>query len=93
VRAEGATCSPGANFALHLHPLLNTADIYRHGKPTRIANSDRDLRQPEGSLPVTESIQQRCYSIAWFKHYRPEIIEEYALAYRKAADNADKLMD
>ncbi len=93
VRAEGGTCSPGANFALHLHPLLNTADIYRHGKPTRIANSDRDLRQPEGSLPVTESIQQRCYSIPWFKHYRPEIIEQYALAYRKAADNADKLMD
>jgi perosamine synthetase len=93
VRAEGGTCSPGANFALHLHPLLNTADIYRHGKPTRIANSDRDLRQPEGSLPVTESMQERCYGIPWFKHYRPEIIEQYALAYRKAAENADKLME
>lgn len=93
VRAEGATCSPGANFALHLHPLLNTADIYRHGKPTRIANSDRDLRQPEGSLPVTEGIQQRCYSIPWFKHYRPEVIEQVAGAYRKVAENADKLME
>ncbi len=93
VRAEGVPTSPGANFPLHLHPLLNDADIYRHGKPTRIANSDRDLRQREGSLPVTESMPQRCYSIPWFKHYRPEIIEEYALGFRKVAENADQLMD
>ncbi|MFP4249616.1 MAG: DegT/DnrJ/EryC1/StrS family aminotransferase [Armatimonadota bacterium] len=93
VQAEGGRCSPGANFALHLHPLLNEADIYRHGKPTRIANSDRDLRQPEGSLPVAESIQERCYSIPWFKHYRPEIIEEQAAAYRKVAENADALRE
>ncbi len=91
VRAEGATCSPGANFALHLHPLLNEADIYGHGKPTRIANSDRDLRQPKGSLPVTEAMQERCYSIPWFKHYRPKIIEEHALAYQKAAAHAEEL--
>ncbi len=93
VRAEGVSTSPGCNFPLHLHPLLNDADIYGHGKPTRIANSDRDLRQPEGSLPVTESMPRRCYGIPWFKHYRPEIIEEYALAFRKAAENADTLMD
>ncbi len=93
VRAEGATCSPGANFPLHLHPLLNEADIYRHGRPTRIANSDRDLRQGEGSLPVTETMPRRCYSIPWFKHYRPEIIEEHALAYRKVAEHADSLME
>ncbi len=93
VQAEGAVCSPGANFPLHLHPLLNEADIYRHGKPTRIANSDRDLRQSEGSLPVTEAMPELCYSIPWFKHYRPQIIEEHALAYRKAAENADALME
>ncbi len=91
VREEGVSCSPGINDPLHLHPLLNDADIYGHGKPTRIANSDRDLRQPEGSLPVTESMPRRCYSIPWFKHYRPEIIDEYALAYRKVAENADQI--
>jgi perosamine synthetase len=91
VRAEGGVCSPGANLALHLHPVLNDADIYGHGKPTRIANSDRDLRQPEGSLPITEAIQERCYGIPWFKHYRPQVIEEHALAYRKAAEHADEL--
>ena len=93
VVAEGGICSPGANFPLHLHPLLNDADIYRHGKPTRIANSDRDLRQHEGSLPMTEAMTELCYSIPWFKHKRPQIIEEHALAYRKVAENADALME
>jgi perosamine synthetase len=92
VRAEGAGASPGANLLLHLHPVFNEADIYGHGMPTRIANSDRDVRQPRGSLPVTESIPARTYSIAWFKHYRPRVIEEYALAFRKVAENAEELM-
>jgi len=91
VRAEGAPTSAGANSPLHLHPLLNEADIYGHGRPTRIANSDRDLRQGPGSLPVTESIPTTCYSIPWFKHHRPAIIAEYAEAFRKAAENADAL--
>jgi dTDP-4-amino-4,6-dideoxygalactose transaminase len=91
VRAEGVGTSYGANLLLHLHPILNDADIYGHGKPTRIANSDRDVRQPSDSLPVTESMPVRIYSIPWFKHYRPQIIEEHALAFRKVAENADEL--
>jgi dTDP-4-amino-4,6-dideoxygalactose transaminase len=92
VRAEGVDTSPGANPLLHLHPVLNEADVYGHGKPTRIANSDRDVRQPEGSLSVTESLPSRVYGIPWFKHYRPRVIEEHALAFRKVAENADELM-
>ena len=91
VRAEGASSNPGANLLMHLHPVLNEADVYGHGKPTRIANSDRDLRQPEGSLPVTESLPGLCYTIPWFKHHRPQIIEEHAAAFRKVAENADEL--
>jgi dTDP-4-amino-4,6-dideoxygalactose transaminase len=91
VRAEGVSCSPGANFPLHLHPLLNEADIYGHGQPTRIANTDRDVRQPPGSLPVTESMPERVYSIPWFKHYRPHIIAEHATAFRKVAEHAELL--
>ncbi len=93
VRAEGCPfCTPGCNAPLHLHPLFNTCDIYGHGKPTRIANSDRDLRQPEGSLPVSEGIGKRVYGIPWFKHYRPEVITEYANAYRKVAENYKELL-
>lgn len=91
VRAEGSVCSPGANLALHLHPVLNEADVYGHGRPTRIAHTDGDVRQGPGSLPVTESMQERVYSIPWFKHYRPEVIEEHAAAYRKVAEHAAEL--
>jgi dTDP-4-amino-4,6-dideoxygalactose transaminase len=92
VRAEGASCSPGANFPLHLHPVLNEADVYGHGRPTRIANSTEDLRQPPGSLPVTESLPDLIYSIPWFKRWRPRIIEEHARAFRKVAEHAEELL-
>ncbi|MBN1671491.1 MAG: DegT/DnrJ/EryC1/StrS family aminotransferase [Kiritimatiellae bacterium] len=92
VRAEGVSCSPGINKPLHLHPLFNTADVYGHGKPTRIANANRDLRQPRGSLPVSETIAEICFSIPWFKHYRPTIIEEHAAAFRKAAEGYEELL-
>lgn len=93
VRAEGGPAKPGHNPCLHLHPLLNEADVYGHGKPTRIAYSDRDVRQPKGSLPISESMPERMFSIPEFKRYYPEIIEEYVTAYRKVAENTDELMD
>ena len=92
VSAEGCGISAGANFPLHTHALFHEADIYGHGKPTIIANSDRDLRQPKGSLPVTEAMPARCYSIPWFKHHRPQIIEEHAAAFRKVCENADEIL-
>jgi len=87
VTAEGSICRPGGNRPLHLHPLFNTCDIYGHGKPTRLAHADRDLRQPRGSLPVTESLARRLCGIPWFKRNYPELIEEHAQAYRKVAEN------
>lgn len=92
VTAEGCPTSPGCNAALHLHPLLNTCDVYGDGKPTRIRNSNRDVRQPEGSLPISEGIGKRIYWIPWFKHYQPDVIEQYANAYKKAAINYKELL-
>ncbi len=92
VRAEGAVCNPGCNTPLHTHPLFNTCDVYGHGKPTRLAHSDRDLRQPKGSLPVTEEVVGRVYSIPWFKHYRPSFIKQQARAYRKVAKHYQDLL-
>ena len=93
VRAEGAGTSPGCNLPLHLHPLFNTCDVYGHGRPTRVANAARDVRQPPGSLPVTESMGAHTFYIPWFKRYRPAIIREYAAAYRKAAENYEQLLE
>ena len=89
-RALGARGVPDAD-ATKVADLMVEADVYGHGKPTRIANSDRDLRQPEGSLPVTEASPGRSMSIPWFKHYRPEIIEEHAEAFVKVANHADEV--
>jgi dTDP-4-amino-4,6-dideoxygalactose transaminase len=92
VQAEGVSCGAGVNAPLHLHPLFNTADVYGHGKPTRIANSTRDVRQPAGSLPVSEGIGHRTYRIPWFKHDRPEVIAQYAEAFRKVATSYEELL-
>ncbi len=92
VRAEGSICTPGANKPLHLHPFFNTCDVYGHGRPTRIAQAHSDVRQPAGSLPVSEQIETRTFGIPWFKRYRTEIIEEHALAYRKVAENYQDLL-
>ncbi|MHB0857818.1 MAG: DegT/DnrJ/EryC1/StrS family aminotransferase [Anaerolineae bacterium] len=92
--AEGVPCAPGCNAALHLHPLFNDLDLYHQGKPTRIANSPEgiDVRQGPGSLPVAEGIQARVFAAPWFKHYRPEVIAEYAEAFRKVIAHCADLL-
>lgn len=92
VRAEGVPIHPGCNLPLHLHPLFHEADVYGHGKPTNIANASRDLRPVKGTLPVSENIATRVYSVPWFKHYRPEIIDHYVEAFRKVAHQHEKLL-
>jgi dTDP-4-amino-4,6-dideoxygalactose transaminase len=94
VVAEGAQCSPGCNRALHTHPLFHSVDVYGHGRPTNLANlpSDADIRQGSGSLPVAEGIQGKVFGIPYFKKFMPEIIKEYAEAYRKVAENYKDLL-
>ncbi|MDO9541652.1 MAG: DegT/DnrJ/EryC1/StrS family aminotransferase [Kiritimatiellia bacterium] len=83
VRAEGVNVGPGSNRPLHLHPLFHTCDVYGHGKPTAIANVNRDLRQPPGSLPVSESIGKKSFTVPQFKKYQPRAIAQYAKAFKK----------
>ena len=83
---------PGANILMHLHPVMNEVDVYGDGRPTRIAFSDRDLRQGLGSLPITESLPEKCLSVPWFKHFRPEVIDEYVKAFRKVASRFEDLL-
>ena len=94
IHAEGISeCTPGANRPLHIHPLLNDLDVYNEGAPTRIANSDRDLRQGEGSLPISEGIGSKVFRIPYFKKYRRVEIERYADAFRKVCEHATGLLD
>ncbi len=94
VRAEGYSgCKPGCNTPLHTHGLFSEYDVYGHGKPTRIANADRDVRELDKTLPVSEKVNSLIFDVPHFKHYRPEIIESYAMAFRKAAENYKLLLD
>ncbi len=94
LRAEGVMSGPGCNRALHQHPLFHTIDVYGAGKPTRIANlpDGVDVRETDADLPISSGIQERIYSIPWFKHYRPEIIGEYAEAFRKVVNGYKELL-
>ena len=92
VTAEGCRLPVGGYRPLHLHALFNDYDVYGHGKPTRIANSDRDLRQPLGSLPKSENAGTHCYSIPWFKHLDKQIIDEHVAAFKKVAANYKELL-
>jgi perosamine synthetase len=94
VRAEGSICNPGCNKPLHLHPLFTTMDVYGHGRPTRIAYLDESVKieQYIEQLPVAEGINRRVFEAPWFKHYRPEIIQQHANAYRKVVENHRALL-
>jgi perosamine synthetase len=94
VKAEGSFALAGCNRTLHDHPLLLDMDVYGHGRPTRLAHLPKgvDVRQPLGSLPVSEGINARVCGIPYFKHYRPKIIREHAAAFRKVAENHRDLL-
>ncbi len=92
VDAEGGRSGRGVNSPLHLHPVFHTADVFNDGKPTRIAFTERDVRQGPGSLPVTEAVGARALGLPWFKHDREAEIRRYATAWRKVAENADQLL-
>jgi dTDP-4-amino-4,6-dideoxygalactose transaminase len=92
VNAEGGKSGRCVSPPLHLHPLMNEVDIYGDNKPTRIAFSSRDLRQPKGSLPVAEALSARTFGIPYFRQDLPERIGQYAAAYRKVALQAEELL-
>ncbi len=91
LEAEGFPTSTGANAPLHLHPLVNEADIYGDGKPTVLANANRDVRAPAGSLPVSEAVHEIAFAVPWFKHCRYEVIDEYVTAIKKVVAHAAEL--
>ena len=92
VRAEGFPhCDPGCNLPLHTHPVFIDADIYGHGRPTRLVHSDRDVSQSPESLPHSIAAGHRTYSIPWLKKDQADVIKQYAEAYRKVAEHADEL--
>lgn len=92
LRAEGVDVAPGINRPLHTHTVNNIADMFHDGKPTRIAFSDNDIREMDKNLEVSETVNERAFFLPWFKHYRPEIIDQYAEAFEKVCKNYKELL-
>lgn len=91
VNAEGGRAGRGTNMPLHHHPVMDEADVFNDGKPTRIAFTKRDVRQAADSLPISEALVDRAYGIPWFKKDDVELVTAYANAFRKVAQQAHKL--
>ena len=93
VRAEGAATSPGCNAALHTHNLFKNCDVYGEGKPTRIVNAGRDVRELDFDLEVSEKVGARVLRMPWFKHFDKEKIDEYVAAFKKVSANYKELLE
>lgn len=91
IRAEGAQAAAGGYFCHHLHPFWNECDVYGDGKPTRIAFSDRDVRQGVGDCPNAEKIVQHLIQVPRMIQYDEKYLDELAAAYVKVFTNLDQL--
>ena len=91
IQAEGGFAGAGGFFCHHLHPFWNQCDVYGDGKPTRIAFSDRDVRQGPGDCPVAESIVKRLVRVPRMIKYDEQYLDQLAGAYVKVLTNLDQL--
>ena len=90
--AEGGRTGLGCNKALHEHPIFSTIDIYGAGKPTQLANMPDGLDITPEDYPVTDTLQERTFSVPWFKHFDKEAVEAQAAVYRKVLENYEELL-
>ena len=93
--AEGAICGVGCNKPLHSHSVFVDMDIYNQGKPTRIANlpDGMTIERLQKPLTVSETINNRVIALPRFIYFNKELIEQYAGAYRKVAENYAELLE
>ena len=96
VKAEGAQrFEIGGYNPLHLHLLYSEFDVYGDGKPANFAFLPAEAPLPphkRGELPVSEDAPNHTISVPWFKHFRKDIIDEYAAAMRKVYENRHELL-
>ena len=91
-KAEGVFAVPGANFPLHTHEMFQSFDAYHDGKPSRIANSDWDVREGDKSLPISEQVNSTVFYTDWIKKLDKPYIDQIAQGYRKVCENYEELL-
>lgn len=83
IRAEGVRSIPGTNYPLHKHPYFLKSDAMGNGR--------KEITEPE-YLPVSENTSKTAFTVPWFKHFRPEIIDRYIAVFRKVLTNYRELL-
>ena len=83
IRAEGVRSIPGTNYPLHKHPYFLSSDALNRGR--------RKNETPE-YLPVSENTTATAFSLPWFKHFKPEVIDRYIAVFRKVLTNYKELL-
>ena len=81
----------GGNFCLHTHRIFKDFDFFRLGRPTRIAFTERDVRELDDACKPSESIY--CMSLPGFKKFLPECIDQYIEAFRTVSENYEQLIE
>ncbi len=94
VLAEGLESggNAGCNRPLHTHNLFKIADVFNDGEPTRIANSENDIRDMDDDLELSENIGKYTLHMPMFRGYDKDVVEQYANAFKKVALNYKELL-
>jgi perosamine synthetase len=91
LEAEGVPISPDRYQMNHLHPAFNTEDIYGKGCPLDCPHAvDRKIWE-KGSLPVTEDIFPRLFSLPSYTDPTPGLLDQITQAFRKVTEHADEI--
>jgi len=96
VRAEGMIgvgAKVGCNLPLHTHELFKSVDVYNAGAPTRIANANKDVREMDDDLEVSNNIGKYTLMIPMFRKFDKEVVEQCAAAFKKVAENYKDLLE
>ena len=89
--ASHGTGWAGSNLCLHTHNYFQTLDVFNEGKPTRIANSDYDVRKTDEACKPSELID--CLSLPRFIKFDKEWIDKFVYAIKKVVANYAALLD
>ncbi len=92
LRAEGVSDAVAGGYPCHhLLPFWNECDVYGDGQPTRIAFTDRDVRQGPGDCPQAERIAAHLVSVPRMVRYDEPHVDRLIEAYHRVLTHLDQL--
>jgi perosamine synthetase len=91
--AEGATVFPGYNENWYQTPILQDMNLFKQFWIDNYPNGTKYTPLPPGALPHTDDIVRRAITIPSWGHPVTALVDQYAAAFHKVAQNMDVLAD